>query len=147
LNSSGSLRLRVTGWSMFPAVLPGDTLVIHSADRDPVSQGEIVLFRRDRRLFVHRVVSKGEPGALQFVTQGDSMPAPDLPVPESDLLGKVSFIMRNGKRIKPERTLRVPERMAAGLFRRSEFAARVVVGIHGRLQTRQNEFSLARADR
>ena len=142
LRSSGALRLRVMGWSMFPSIRPGDTLVIHGAGRNAVSQGDVVLFRRDRRLFVHRVVSKGG----QLVTQGDSMSAPDPPVPESDLLGTVSFIIRNGKCIQPKRTLRVPERVAANLFQRSEFAARVVVGVHGRLQTRQNELSIARAD-
>ncbi len=59
LRSSGTLRLRVTGWSMLPTVMPGDTLVIEHVSSDAVSEGDIVLFVRDRRFFVHRVVTKG----------------------------------------------------------------------------------------
>ena len=61
LRSSGTLRLQVMGWSMLPTVLPGDTLVIESAHSNSVCEGDIVLFGRDRRLFAHRVVTKGQP--------------------------------------------------------------------------------------
>jgi signal peptidase I len=135
LRSSGSLRLRVTGWSMLPAVMPGDMLVIERTSSDAVSEGDIVLFGRDRRFFVHRVVTKGQPRNAGIVTRGDAMPAPDPPVSESDLLGRVSFILRNGKCIEPNRRWRVSERAVAALVRRSTFAARVVVGVHGRRQT------------
>ncbi len=57
LRSSGTLRLQVSGWSMLPAIRPGDVLVIHRAGSEDVSKGDIVLFSRDRRLFAHRVVS------------------------------------------------------------------------------------------
>ena len=58
LRSSGSLRLGFTGWSMLPAIWPDDTLEIGSADCANVSAGDVVLFHRDRRLFVHRVVKQ-----------------------------------------------------------------------------------------
>jgi len=140
LRSSGSLRLRVTGWSMLPTVMPGDTLLIDRIDSDAVSEGDIVLYGRDRRFFVHRVVAKGEPQKTEFVTRGDAMPSNDPPVPESDLLGRVSFILRNGKCIEPRRTLRLPERAVAAVVQRSTFAARVVVGVHGMRQNSQNAF-------
>jgi signal peptidase I len=135
LASSGALRLRVTGWSMLPTVMPGDTLVIERIPSDAVSEGDIVLFGRDRRFFVHRVISKGPPQPAGIVTRGDAMPAPDPPVSQSDLLGRVSFILRNGKCIEPSRSPRFPERAVAALVRRSTLAARVVVGVHGMRQT------------
>jgi signal peptidase len=135
LSSSGTLRLRVTGWSMLPAVMPGDTLLIERIHSDAVSKGDIVLFGRDRRFFVHRVVSKNHPQNTEIVTRGDAMPAPDPAVQGSDLLGRVSFILRNGKCIEPRPGLRFPERVVAALVRRSTFAARVVVGIQGLRQT------------
>jgi signal peptidase len=131
LRSSGTLRLGVTGWSMLPAVMPGDTLVVDRMSIDAVSDGDIVLFGRDRRLFAHRVVAKREPQNAAILTRGDAMPAPDAPVPESEVLGKVSMIMRHGKCIAPSRTLRLSERAVAALVRRSDFAARVVVCVHG----------------
>ena len=141
LRSSGRLRLRVMGWSMLPTVWPGDTLVVDSVKSDAVSEGDIVLFGRDRRLFAHRVVKNNASGDTTILTRGDAMPAPDPPVDEAQLLGRVSFIMRNGKRIEPRRSLRFSERAVAALVRGSDTAARVVVGIHGMRQTSQFQSS------
>jgi signal peptidase I len=131
LRSSGELRLRVTGWSMLPTVMPGDTLVIDRVESDAVVEGDVILFGRDRRFFVHRVKAKrNDPQGAEFLTWGDSMPAPDPPVSESELMGRVSFILRNGKCIEPARSLSVPGRAVAALVRRSVLAARVVVSCH-----------------
>jgi len=144
LRSSGSLRLRVTGWSMLPAVWPGDTLLIERVSSAAVFAGDIVLFGRDRRLFAHRVVTrsvvtKGQPQDAEILTRGDAMPALDPPVSESELLGRVSFILRNGKCIEPARRPRFYERVLAVVLRRSTFAARIVVGMHGLLHTSQSQ--------
>jgi signal peptidase I len=137
LRSSGSLRLGVTGWSMLPAIWPGDTLMIERVSGDAVSAGEIVLYRRDGRLFVHRLVTDGRTQGAELVTRGDAMPAPDPPMPETDLLGRVLSITRRGECIEPRRSLRLSERAVAALVQRSTFAARVVVGIHGLCQPSQ----------
>ena len=120
---------------MLPAVWPGDTLVVEHIESDAVSEGDIVLFGRDQRLFAHRVVTKSNGRDSKILTQGDAMPQPDPPVSDRDLLGKVSFILRNGKCIEPGKTLRFSERAVAALVRCSESAARVVVGVHGMRQT------------
>jgi len=138
LRSSGTLRLQVTGWSMLPTVMPGDTLVVERISIGAAAEGDIVLFGRDRRLFVHRVVAKRGPKNAAILTRGDAMPAPDRPVPESDVLGRVSLILRNGEYIKPSRGLRFSQRAVAAVLRRSDFATRVVVGVHG---LRQSSFA------
>lgn len=131
LRSSGMLRLRVTGWSMLPTIWPGDTLVVERVDSTEVAEGDIVLFVRQRRLFAHRVV-KNRSSAM--VTRGDSMQAADSPVDESEFLGRVSSIVRNGRCIEPSKTLGVGERAIASLVQHSEAAARVVVGMRELLQ-------------
>jgi len=131
LRSSGSLRLRATGWSMLPTVWPGDTLVIEPADSRDVSRGDIVMFSNGQRLVAHRLVAKGCGSVDSIETQGDAVPRPDFPITQGQLLGKVSCILRNGKSIAPSQRLRFSQRAAAAVFRRSEFAARVVVGVHG----------------
>jgi signal peptidase I len=132
LRAAGTLRLQVTGWSMLPSVWPGDTLVIESAAHDAVSEGDVVLFGRERRLFAHRVIAKRRYFAdLGIMTRGDAMPAADAPVSDHELLGKVSSILRNGRRIEPSRRLHLSQRAIAAVIRRSEIAARVVVGMHG----------------
>lgn len=131
LRTSGRLRLRVTGWSMFPAIWPGDTLELERTSRDQLSAGDVVLFGRDRRLFAHRIVESGDHGV---VTRGDAMPQPDPVVAENELLGRVAGIVRNGKLLQPNKSLSLSQRVTAGVARSSGFGSRVVVGIHSFLQ-------------
>jgi len=129
LCSSGRLRLQVTGWSMLPAIWPGDTLVLDGATAADVSEGDIVLFSRNRRLFAHRVVTHS--GQDQMFTRGDAMPYTDSPIGNDELLGRVNHIVRSGKCIEPGKSLSVSQRAVAALVRTPETAARVIVGIHG----------------
>jgi signal peptidase I len=140
LRSSASLRLRVMGSSMLPSVWPGDTLLIDRVEANAVTAGDLVLFERDRRLFVHRVVSVGGKGEATILTRGDAMPQPDPPVPGRNLLGRVSYIVRDGRLIEPKKTLGLPQRAVATLMQRSEIAARVAIRVSGVLQgsRRQN---------
>jgi signal peptidase I len=134
LASSGTLRLRVTGSSMLPTVWPGNTLLIERANSEDVSEGDIVLFGRDRRLFVHRVVRKITEDS-KILTRGDAMPRLDPPVVDRDLMGKVVFIQREGRCIRPKSSLSLSSRAVAAAVRRSETAARVIVGAHGILRS------------
>ena len=131
LRSSERLRLKVTGWSMLPSIWPGDTLLIERAEGGSVGEGEIILFRWERRLFAHRIVRSDKSDIL---TRGDSMAAPDSPVDRDEVLGKVVSIIRNGKCFQPRTSLRIRERLIAGLVQRSGFAARVLVGARELMQ-------------
>ena len=138
LQTSGLLRLQVTGWSMLPTVRPGDTLIVERVDRSVLIQGDIILVSRDRRLFAHRLLSKDVETA-GFLTRGDAMTSADPPVGDNQVLGRISFILRKGRCIEPSRTLSLPNRMVAKLARRSEMAARIIVGIHNLRQTTPNQ--------
>jgi hypothetical protein len=152
LRSSGKLRLQVMGWSMLPSILPSDTLMIERTTGKQISKGDIILFRRDGRLFVHRVVTPAyrsddshrddlrrddvqtsnlQRDDLQIITQGDGIAWPDPPVSESQVLGKISSIERNGRLIEPRKNLDFPQRAVSLLVRRSCSAARLVAGING----------------
>src|SRR6202163_1814360 len=74
-----SVRLRVHGESMLPALWPGDVVEIAGCSLEDVRPGEIVLARRDGRLFLHRLVGRfdGPSTPNGFLLRGDSMPAPD----------------------------------------------------------------------
>jgi signal peptidase I len=133
LHSSGTLRLGVSGWSMLPTLWPGDTLMIERVQSEGVVAGDIVLFARDRRFFVHRVTGKGRTDkALQ--TRGDSMPQFDPPISNRELLGRVVSIERNGKCIEPSREFKATDRSVAALVRHSNTAARVAVALHQLVQ-------------
>jgi len=95
---------------------------------DEARVGEIVLFRRDRRLCAHRVVGKR---GTKILTRGDAMASPDPEVDGEELLGTVRFIVRDGRLLEAGKQ-RVAERAVGAMMARSGVAARVVAGWHTR---------------
>jgi signal peptidase I len=133
LHSSGKLRLCVTGWSMLPAVWPGDTLVVERVGPDQVRIGDVVVVARDGKFCEHRVVSiAGESGNRRWITRGDALPVADRPVLENELLGRASYLIRGGKLIPVPTELNVFEQFIAKIVRRSVPAARALVYLHRR---------------
>jgi signal peptidase I len=129
LRLSGSLRIKVSGWSMLPTIWPGDTLVLSTAQPSDIVPGDVALFQRDGNFFVHRVLEKND-CRNEILSQGDAMPEPDAPFASRQLLGKVRFILCGGKQIEPDRRLNVAQRALSGLLQRSEHAARIAVKAH-----------------
>jgi len=104
----GRVRIRVTGTSMTPSVLPGDVVSVKQVDFDAVSSGDIVVFSRAGRLFAHRVV--GTHVALRephLVTRGDNLACDDPPVGRSELVGCVTSIERRRAGFHPRQLARV----------------------------------------
>jgi hypothetical protein len=109
LREGGSIRLRVLGMSMLPAVWPSDAVTIDGLDVDATVCGDIVLYEKNDRFFVHRLVRKPESpkspesqnseDRFRLVTRGDSMPHEDPMITRSQFLGRVSSIQRNGRTI------------------------------------------------
>lgn len=115
-----------------PAIWPGDTLVVEPATSSNLVPGDIVLFSNEFRFVAHRLVEKnGDADKGRVLTRGDAMATADAPIKSGEILGRVSFIVRNGRCFEPEKSLRRSERALATLLCRSEIAARVIVGVHG----------------
>jgi signal peptidase len=136
----GSLRLRVTGTSMMPAVQPGDLLSIDRVDLRDTSPGEIVMFARGGRLFAHRIVdrsggasgpyaseayaSEAYASEAYIVTRGDRLLENDPPVFQSELIGRVTSIERAGSQVRsrPRSWLDGPDRVLGRFLRSSDRA-------------------------
>jgi signal peptidase len=131
----GSLRLRVTGTSMMPAVQPGDLLSIDRVDLRDTSPGEIVMFARGGRLFAHRIVdrsggasgpyaSEAYASEAYIVTRGDRLLENDPPVFQSELIGRVTSIERAGSQVRsrPGSWLDGPNRVLGCFLRSSDRA-------------------------
>jgi len=131
LRSSGKLHLRATGASMLPAVWPGDILSVRNHDTAEALPGDIVLFAREGRLVAHRVVERTLcQDRIQWVTRGDSVSDNDAPISSHELLGRVTAIVRDHRRIAPRLTFW--GRIASWILRRSEFCTRVLLRLRGR---------------
>lgn len=136
LRSFGTLRFAANGWSMLPTIWPGDTLVVERVSGDQVRVGDIVLVGRKGRLCAHRLVATASSAETrQWITQGDAMSVPDPAVAESELLGRVSYLIRAGRLLEAPVKLSVAERWLAKVVQRSVPAARVLVYLHQKRQT------------
>lgn len=136
LRSFDNLRFSATGWSMSPTVWSGDTLVVERVSSDRFRVGDIALVGREGRLCAHRVVSLAQGSGNRFwITQGDAMATPDRPVIDSELLGRVTELIRLGKSMAVSSKLSAIERLVAQIIRRSAFATRVFVYMTSKLRT------------
>jgi len=101
----GEVRLRVFGTSMAPAILPGDLVLVRRAALDEISAGDVILFARDGRFFVHRTVrravapSTDNAGESCLITRGDRLQHDDPAVFSGEILGRVISLVRDGRRI------------------------------------------------
>jgi signal peptidase I len=113
LHRCGRITLRVHGASMLPWVRPADIAIIRHTSVDNVRCGDVVLFRRDNRLFVHRIVERrGSLGTARFYAKGDAHPGSDGHVEEQELLGRVVRLYRGHQRID----LDAPSQLALGVL-------------------------------
>jgi len=95
LRTSGGLRLRVFSNSMRPSLRPGDIVTVQSKMPLNIVHGDVVLYGRDGRLFVHRVIGTDWGTGEQVVlTRGDALASPDPPVSGDAVLGRVVGIVR-----------------------------------------------------
>jgi signal peptidase I len=104
LRADGSVCFRVLGASMFPWIRSGDLVFVRRFAYEQASRGDVVLFERADRLFVHRVIRAavagaggGERGAL--ITKGDALDAEDEPVTRAEFLGLVLRVHRGDRHI------------------------------------------------
>jgi polysaccharide export outer membrane protein len=90
----------VTGTSMLPMLRPGDAVEVSPFLGLP-RPGQIVLARLSGVLVVHRLVSVRTGGARrQYRLQGDAERGPDGAVLREDLLGRVTALVRQGRRLE-----------------------------------------------
>jgi hypothetical protein len=101
LHRFGEVRFVAHGSSMIPSIYPGDLLTVRSESIAEARIGEIVLFLLGGRFFVHRVMRKWpERSRIVFATRGDALTQEDPSVDSTQLLGRVTSILRRGKPVK-----------------------------------------------
>jgi hypothetical protein len=85
------IRTRFSGDSMRPAIAPGQEVMVRCGAHPSI--GDVVVYRVEQALAVHRLVADG--GAW-LLTWGDANPLPDEPFDKSALLGAVVGVERAG---------------------------------------------------
>jgi signal peptidase I len=83
----------VEGASMQPLLKPGDVVEIDHT-RGPLRRGDVVAYRTDQTLVIHRVLRDPVDGCIQVA--GDNRTITDEPVPISSVIGRVVAVERDG---------------------------------------------------
>lgn len=94
LERGHAVQFRARGDSMHPLIREDDLLHVEPVERARIARGDVVLALCGRGLTAHRVVARK--GAT-IITRGDNAPANDDPIDESRVLGKVMYVLRNGR--------------------------------------------------
>lgn len=95
----GTCWARVVSNSMYPVIRQDDQVLVERVRPDKVRFGDIVVFRQDERLTVHRVIGKREVGGeYHFLEKGDASLQSSL-VPAKEVIGRVTIIRNHGKTI------------------------------------------------
>ena len=90
LRKTGVLRLTAFGSSMLPTLFPGDILTIKAEPLAQIQTGDVVLFVRQGRFFIHRNLRHLQRSSeTLLLTRGDAMPHPDAPVTADELMGRI----------------------------------------------------------
>src|SRR5580693_5421810 len=119
----GGIRLPAVGTSMVPAIHPGDVLSIQPVDPKEVSLGDIVVYAREQVLVVHRIVrTSADSSEPCLVTRGDRLLRDDTPILPGELLGRVTSIERENRRVKVHKLSNWAEQVLCLVLRRSERA-------------------------
>jgi hypothetical protein len=99
-------RFQARGFSMHPFIHDGDLLTLSTPNGGSPRLGEVVACCHPQtgKLVVHRVVARGAGGVL---VQGDNTLDPDGYIPRANVLGRVTGVARQGRRVRlglgPER--------------------------------------------
>jgi signal peptidase I len=112
IRSQGSVCLRVLGGSMTPWIRSGDLVFVKRYDIERVSAGDVILFERDGRFFVHRMIGRAQSirsgrKIARLITKGDALDGLDTPVSPDEFLGRATRIHRGHQHIDLESFSRV----------------------------------------
>jgi signal peptidase I len=95
LRTGSSVRIQANGCSMSPFIRNGDVLMLSALRAKSPGLGDVVAFRFSgtNKLTFHRVAGKVKG---LYLVRGDNCPEADGLIPESDILGTVNGIERDG---------------------------------------------------
>jgi hypothetical protein len=131
LHRFGEVRFVAHGSSMIPSIYPGDLLTVRSESIADARCGEVVLFLLGGRFFVHRVMRKWpERNRIVFATRGDALTREDPSVDGSQLLGRVTSILRHGKQVKLATRLNAWTRLLRWGVQNSDTFAKTLLAAH-----------------
>jgi hypothetical protein len=119
LTDGHMLKFRAPGDSMYPTICDGDVITVMPIESASINIGDIILYRHSSGVTAHRVTCIAKRDTYQsqhaaptpqssglsphhlFYFRGDAAIVFDNPVCAEQVLGKVTLVEREGRRINP----------------------------------------------
>jgi signal peptidase I len=138
LTDGRKVQFRAPGDSMYPTICDGDVITVMPIETASITIGDIILYRHKSGVAAHRVVRTENKSDSHFrssdlsphhyfILRGDAAVVFDDPVSADQILGKVTFIEREGHRIDPyarRAIIRYKARRLAARFKKFVFFKR-----------------------
>lgn len=103
LDKGTSIRIEASGYSMYPAISPGNTIIIKPVPEEQLKCGMIIAWKREKDMVVHRLVLAYESDDKKYyITRGDSCRSYDKPVSGDMIAGRVEAIYKGHRLLRPE---------------------------------------------
>ncbi len=116
---------------MIPSIYPGDLLTVRSQVIAEARHGHIVLALREGRFWAHRLIRKWRQGnRFVLATRGDALPDEDPSLDESQVLGRVTSIVRYGKPVEFARIEGFSTKLLRWAVRNSNALAKTLLRRH-----------------
>jgi signal peptidase I len=145
LTDGNKIKFRAPGDSMYPTIRDGDEITVKPIEAASITIGDIILYRHKSGVVAHRVIRmakrdvpdfqssapKSLPSVLSprsyFILRGDAAVVFDDPVRADQILGKVTIVEREGRRVdlySPKAKIRFQIRRLASSLKRFFFEHR-----------------------
>ncbi|MDT8400853.1 MAG: signal peptidase I [Bacteroidales bacterium] len=111
LDKGTSIRINASGYSMYPAIRPGNIIIIKPVVEEDLKCGSIIAWKREKDLVVHRLVLAYESDNKKYyITRGDSCRSSDSPVTHDMIAGRVEAIYKGHRLVAPAMKHPISER-------------------------------------
>jgi signal peptidase I len=102
-------EIKFSGFSMYPSLRPGDTLLVRDIPPRDISMGDIVCVKKDDKYIAHRVVIiEREKEKTKITTKGDNIATFDPPLYQAGSpIKRVVMIKRGKTRLKIPRFCKI----------------------------------------
>ncbi len=99
LEDGYSLKLTVSGNSMFPFLLENERVKIVPFQQSNINKGDILVFKKSGRFIAHRLIHIDKK-QNRLLTKGDFCFQKDSPLSTNEIIGKITVVYRKGKEIR-----------------------------------------------